>query len=216
MSSKKSVWYRLGYAYEQAKQAPARSSRKLASLKERATPSAPKKDALPDLDELMASGAAALAAKALDRWRPRRSTGLVSLLRAGASGAAAALLVDLVRPLLSGQARVGDVDEETLDHLLSGAVQGLVYASVADRWIPGPPLLKGSVFGTAEYVTHAMGGVSGVLGNATVLHRLPMVGSLLKELAPEDRDYLEQVVFGVALALLYGSDSSSGIVDDSE
>lgn len=219
MSSKKSVWYRLGYALGQAREAPAKGSRKLAGLKERASLPAEKGENSPtalDLDEILTATGVALAAKMLDRRSEGGGSGFLSMIRAALAGAGAGLLVELVRPLLSGEADIGSLDEDTPDRLLAGAVQGLVYGTLLEPWIPGPSTLKGVVYGSAEYAAMGMGGIGKMVGGHSSLGRLPGVGPLLAELDPQERAYLEHVVFGVALAVLYGSPSSNGMRDEGE
>lgn len=214
MSSTKSVWYRLGYALEQAREAPSKGSRKLAGLKERASLPAEKSENSPtalDMDEILTAAGVALAAKLLDR---RHGGGILSMVRAALAGAGAGLLVELVRPLLSGRADLGSLDEDTPDRLLAGAVQGLVYGTLLEPWIPGPSTLKGVVYGSAEYAATGMGGIGKMVGGHSSLGRLPGVGPLLADLDPQERAYVEHVVFGVALAVLYGSPSSNGIRDE--
>lgn len=216
MSSKKSVWYRLGYALGQAREAPSKGSRKLAGLKERASLPAEKGEHSPtalDFDEILTAAGVALAARMLDR-RAKRGGGVLSMIRAAAAGAGAGLLVELVRPLLSGQADVGSLDEDTPDRLLAGAVQGLVYGTLLEPWIPGPSTLKGVVYGSAEYAATGMGGIGKMVGGHSSLGRIPGVGPLLADLDPHERAYVEHVVFGVALAVLYGSPSSNGMRDE--
>ena len=223
MPHKKSLWYKVGFALERARQAPA-SGRKagekaLASLRERKKPIAderPRKiqnpESWPTADELLASGAAALAGRVLDSWRPQGGTGVGSLVRAGVAGAAAALLVEMLRPLLEGRVEAPTLDRELADRLLVGAGQGLVYGAVVEPRVPGPAVVKGALYGSAEYAVDPMGGLSHLLGGHAPQGRLPVVGHLLEELDAHDRAYVEHVVFGMALALLYGSSpSSSGI-----
>jgi hypothetical protein len=64
-----------------------------------------------------------------------------------------------------------------------------------------------------------MGGLYRVLGSHAPLRRVPGLGSLLGEMDPHDRVYLEHVTFGIALALLYGPESSprsNGMVDEED
>jgi len=220
MPSDQSLWYRLGYALERTRQAPAAGAGKLASLRERAArkgdrrPDAPS-PALPD--DLLAAGAAALAAKALDAWRPRSKTGAVRLLRAGAAGAGAALLVELVRPLVDGRSGLPAPDRALVDRMLTGAAQGLLYAGVVEPRIPGPALLKGALYGSTEYAAHPAGGLTRLLGSHAPLKRVPVLGRLLEDMDPRDRAYLEHVTFGIALALLYGSSpDNNGIAPEGE
>ena len=144
---------------------------------------------------------------------------MAGLLRAGVSGAAAALLVELVRPLLHGEARLPVLDEGTKDRLLAGAGQGLVYGAVVEPRLPGPALLKGAAYGSVEYAVDPFGGLYRLLGPHAPLRRIPGVGAFLDDLDPHDRAYLEHVTFGIALSLLYESGSSprsSGITEDEE
>ncbi|MCG6987490.1 MAG: hypothetical protein LJF06_04850 [Gemmatimonadetes bacterium] len=214
MSSDQSFWYRLGFALERARGAPAKrrgkGARKLASLKERTR--GPTPPTRPVKDDLLSAGTTALAVKALDVWRPRGGVGPVRLVKAGLAGAGAALLVDLVRPVLRGKGDALPLDRSTVDRLLSGAVQGILYAGVVEPRIPGPPLLKGTLYGSTEYVADPQGGLTRLLGTRSALRRTPLVSllaRLLGDLDAHDRVYLEHVTFGILLALLYGSSPRS-------
>lgn len=222
MSSDQSIWYRLGYAFERARGAPAEGKRKLASLAERRPEPkrpAPAERGHDGVEDLLVSGALVAFSRVLDRWSPRRATGLIGLVRAGASGAAAALMLELIRPLLHGESRLPTLDEGTVDRLIAGAGQGLVYGAVVEPRLPGPALLKGTLYGSAEYAADPMGGLYRLLGRHAPLRRIPGLGSLLGDLDPHDRAYLEHVTFGIALSLLYGAGSSprsNGIRGDEE
>ncbi len=224
MSSDQSIWYSLGYAFERARSAPSEGKRKLASLRdrhsaptvERERPTHARRDAV---DDLLVSGAVVAMTRALERWIPRRHTGLVGLLRAAAAGAGAALLLELVRPLLRGDARLPSLDSGTVDRLVAGAGQGLVYGAVVEPRVPGPALLKGALYGSAEYAADPLGGLYRLLGRHAPLRRIPGVGALLDDLDPHDRAYLEHITFGIALSLLYESGSSprsNGITSEEE
>jgi hypothetical protein len=216
MASTKSFWFRLGHALERARSTPP-SRRPLQGLAERsderAEPStgrrSPEVPALPSGDDLLAAGVAMAVDRALAAWTGSRRPGLSGLLRAGAAGAAAALLVELVRPLLTGEGDRPRLDRTTADRMLAGVGHGLVYGSVVEPRVPGPPALKGALFGSVEYAADPLGGLAGVLGPHAPQRRLPVVGGMLDELEPHERAYLEHVVFGITLALLYGSRSSS-------
>lgn len=218
MSSRKSIWYRLGFALEQARHTPTTRSRTLAGLKERNRP-ARRRDRRTDIptswpsgDDLIVSGAVAVIAKALDIWRPRKKTGILRIIKAGAAGAGAALLTDLVRVVLSGRVEGSTLDNMTVERLLAGAGQGLVYGVVVEPRIPGPPLLKGALYGTAEYAVDPVGGMGRLLGPHAPIRRAPVVAQLLEGIDVGERGYVEHVTFGIALALLYGSrPSSSGM-----
>lgn len=216
MPHKKSLWYKVGFALEKARQAPASGGKALASLKDRTRPAEEKSsrkiqnpESWPTADELVASGAAALAGRVLDGWRPRSRGGAARLIRAGIAGATAAFVVEVVRPFLEGRIEAPTLDRELVDRLLVGAGQGLVYGGVVEPRIPGPAMVKGALYGSAEYAVDPMGGLSHLLGGHAPQGRLPVVASLLEDLDGHDRAYVEHVAFGIALAILYGSSPSS-------
>lgn len=216
MPHKKSLWYKVGFALEKARQAPASGGKALASLKDRTRPAEEKSsrkiqnpESWPTADELVASGAAALAGRVLDGWRPRSRGGAARLIRAGIAGATAAFVVEVVRPFLEGRIEAPTLDRELVDRLLVGAGQGLVYGGVVEPRIPGPAIVKGALYGSAEYAVDPMGGLSHLLGGHAPQGRLPVVASLLEDLDGHDRAYVEHVAFGIALAILYGSSPSS-------
>jgi len=222
MSSETSIWYRLGYTIEQARRVPSRPKRVLEGLADRARRKPAGAQPAPPvrrdpLDELVATGAVALAAKALDAWRPRSKTGLGALVRAGAAGAAAALAVELLRPLLAGRGGARTLGADAAERILEGAGQGLIYGAVVEPRVPGPPLLKGTLYGSAEYAVVPAGGLVKLLGSASPLHDVPLVSGLMKGAGGHERSYLEHVAFGISLALLYGSSpSSNGMREESE
>lgn len=222
MSSENSIWFRLGYALERTRQAPATGARKLAKLQDRRPAGAtarllPTPEEWPSADQLVASGAVALAARALDAWRPRHRTGAKDFLRAGLSGAAAAVAVEAVRPLLEGRVELPDLDPRILERAIAGAGQGLLYAAVVEPRLPGPAMLKGVLYGSAEYAVDPMGGMAKLLGSRAPLRRVPLLGTLLDGLTPHDRGYVEHLAFGIAVALIYGSRvSSRGIRGEDE
>jgi hypothetical protein len=226
MASSKSIWFHLGHALERARLGGPAVGKTVSGLAERRArrvaersedPDALARPGLPSTDDLMAAGIAIVVDRALGGWGKRREPGFTGLVRAGAAGAVAALVVDLVRPLLRGNADFPALDRATADRLLAGIGHGLVYGAVVEPRIPGPALLKGAIYGSAEYATDTIGGLSGLLGSQTPQGRLPIVGEVLDGLDRHDRDYLEHVVFGICIALIYESSSSSnGIRPDEE
>jgi hypothetical protein len=220
MPSENDFWYRLGFALERARQGPGSGSPKLATLDER-RPAArggrrlPSPAEWPAADQLLTSGAVAAAAKLLDLWRPRHKVRMKGLMKGGLAGAAAALAVELVRPLLEGRAELPTLDEGTVERLVAGAGQGLLYGAVVEPRLPGPSVVKGTVYASAEFAVQPVGGLSGLLGSKAPLRRVPAVGAVLDGLAPRDRSYVEHLAFGIALALIYGEgESSSGTRDE--
>jgi hypothetical protein len=222
MASSKSFWFRLGHAYERIRlgAAPPPTSRvpSLAQRREaREADRAERAAALPTADEMIVAGALFLVDRIVGRRARAREPGIVGLVRAGLAGAAAALVVDLVRPLLRGDASLPVLDRSTIDRLLGGAGQGLVYGALVEPRVPGPALLKGAVYGTVEYAADPLGGLSELFGAHAPQAQLPVVGALLEGIDDHERAYLEHLVFGIALALLYeSSPSSKGILDDGD
>jgi hypothetical protein len=211
MSSEESLWYRLGYALESAKipSAPAEgtSRRAARATRHRAPAEAPTGGSVGD--DLVTAGIAALAARLLDAWQPRRETGFGRLLWAGTAGAAAALLLDVLKPLLVGKPELPSFDRDLVDRLLAGAGQGLIYGAIVEPRLPGPALVKGALFGSAEFAAAAAGGLAQLLRAHAPQARLPLVGRIFEDADPQERAYLEHLAFGVALAVLYGSNPSS-------
>ena len=213
MASNKSIWFHIGHALERARHAAPPSGGSLQGLSERSEKKTqrsterhdPEVPALPASDELLAAGLAMAVDRALAAWTGRSRPGFGGLLRAGAAGAGAALLVELVRPLLSPDGDRSALGRTTADRMLAGVGHGLVYGSVVEPRVPGPPVLKGALFGSVEYAADPLGGLSGLLGRHAPQRKLPVVGGVFDELDAHERAYLEHVAFGIALAVLYGS-----------
>jgi hypothetical protein len=88
---------------------------------------------------------------------------------------------------------------------------------VVEPRVPGHTVVKGTLYGSAEYAMDPAGGLGRMLGSRAPLRRIPVLGHLLEDLDPHDRSYLEHVAFGVALAVFYGSrPASNGILSDEE
>lgn len=221
MSSEQSIWFRLGYALERARHpAPPEGKRLEGLAARRARRGAPETAAGPAglaTDQLLTAGLALIAGRALDLWRPRSRAGFARLLRAAAAGAGAALVLDLLKPLLSGRRELGTLDAHTVDRVLAGLARGMVYASVLEPRLPGSPLLKGAIFGSAEYAARPAGGLAHLVRAHAPHARLPLFGDLLQGLDSHDRDYVEHLLFGILVGLLYGSSpSSNGIAVDED
>ena len=222
MSSEESFWFRVGYELERAKlpSAPAEggplAGRAARAPRARARPSVHAGEGLVT-EELLTAGITAISARLLDAWQPKRKASFKRLLWAGAAGAAAALLLDVMRPILRRQPELPILDRETGDRVLAGLGQGLLYGAVVEPRVPGPALLKGALFGSAEYAADAAGGLAHLLRAHAPLGRIPFVGKILEDIDPRDRVYVEHLAFGIVLALLYGSSpSSNGTAPDNE
>ncbi len=216
MTSEDSVWYRLGHAIERARH-PRAPSRRVAGLNQRQVE---RKGggpiAIPSVDELIATGIGVAVDRGIALWSGRRPPGLLRLVGAGAAGACAAVVVELLRPILTGDEAFTEVDGDVVDDVLHGVAQGLLYGGVVEPRVPGPALLKGATFGSAEYAADPVGGLGGVLGHHAPQAGLPVVGDALAEALPRDRSYLEHLAFGIALAMIYELGFKSGILPDEE
>lgn len=156
------------------------------------------------LDALLVAGGGALLARTLEWWSPRRRPGVLGLLKGGAAGAGAALLRELVHPLLHGELRAPGLDGELAEELLAGVARGLVYASIVEPRLPGPDLARGLVFGTAEYVVSPWGGLTSLVGRRAPHRKLPLVARIFEGREAGEDTFVEHVAFAVALAVLYG------------
>lgn len=228
MASDDQLWYRLGYVFERAREQPGEAGHALTDLVDRVRDKVPGKGAakkrkrptfpLASADQLVTAGLAAAAGRLLAAWQPGRRTGVGDLVRGAVTGVGAALLVELVRPLLRGERGRPTIDEKTFAHLVAGVAQGLVYAAVVEPRVPGPAALRGAAYGVAEYASAPLGGLSRLFGRATPQGRIPVVGKVLEGVDGRDRAFLEHLAFGVVIGVLYGvgrtSNGMSG--DDAE
>ncbi|NIP59368.1 MAG: hypothetical protein GWM92_13610 [Gemmatimonadetes bacterium] len=130
---------------------------------------------------------------------------MVSLTCAGISGVGAALLVELLRPLTEDEDSAAALDGELAEALLSGAGRGLLYGGVVEPRIPGPPLVRGAVYGVTEYMLSPWGGLPRVLGPVSPHRRIPLVSDLVEPDQEGFRTFVDHLLFGVTLALLYGA-----------
>jgi hypothetical protein len=212
-----SIWFRVGYALERARRDASPGKLRSLALRKgspRGRPNdgplrlarpgrAAADDERTTLDALLTAGAGTLAGRLLGLWRPRHRTGFLSLVKAGAAGAAAALLRELLAPLLHDEVPGPRLDEALADALLAGAARGLVYAAVVEPRLPGPALARGLAFGSVEYLASPWGGLSALLGREAPHRRFPLVSGLFEGYAPEEDTLMDHVAFAVALSLLY-------------
>jgi hypothetical protein len=232
MSETPSIWFRIGYALERARQEPLvgrlrgleeRRNGRRAAPKDREGSDGRQRDAVEHpvaregaLDALIAAGAGAIAGKFVGLVPARRRPGVFGLVRAGAAGAGAALLRELLDPLLRGEPRLSRLGPEVAEALFAGAARGLLYASVLEPRLPGPATVRGVLYGSLEYVVSPWGGLTSLLGDRAPHRRIPLLEGLFEDYALGDDGYVDHLTFGVALALLYGSassDESSGTAE---
>lgn len=242
MKGKKDLWFRIGEGLERALQlfpgdrdgrAPRRTPpRKKAKGRSRkggaSTPVKRLSDLLGEgegrLEELVrsplgglaAAGSGTLALRLVKRWTDTRRPPLGALLGAAGTGAAAALIRELALAALDRQEGTGT--EDLVGAVLSGASEGLVYASFLEPFLPDSTVVQGSVLGAAGYAAAPFGGLSGVLRPLGAHRAIPVLGGLLEDAGEEreDRSLVEHLAYGMLLALAYRSlfRSSSGTTDE--
>lgn len=168
------------------------------------------------LDLVLAAGAGTLLARLFDAWPGRGRPGPLGLARAAAAGALAALVREVIAPVLEGEIRTPDMDGDTGERVLAGAARGLLYGGLIEPRLPGAVLARGLTYGTAEWALSEWGGLRGLLSRYTPYRRLPVVGGLLGDAEGGEKTLIDHLAFGVALALLYDAGSRMGIGDDAE
>lgn len=227
MADQESVWYRIGYGLEQARGSAPRGLR-LRSLTERRQDKVTSGDAPRPAGEAAGAGgeqsyeailaalAAALGSKALRLVPARRRPGIGRLVKAGAAGAGAAVLRELLRPLVAGRADGRSLEEAVQDAAVAGAARGLLYGSLVEPRLPGPSLLRGLAFGYVEYLASPYGGLTGIAGASAPHRQVPMLASLFEDLPPGEDTLADHLAYGVALALLYGADDVGRRGEDGE
>lgn len=232
--SSRNLWYQLGYALERAKASPTQDriqllGEKLAAFRDGGqgarTPAVRGRKRVPagevsgaeTLDWILASVSGALVARALREWKPRRRPGVGLLARSAAAGAAAMIFQELAHALLSDDPRESARRSRTLgDRLVSGVARGLVYGAVAEPRLPGPPVLRGVAFGTAEFLLSPLGGVGKLLGKEAPYGRIPLLRLLVEDVSVDQDGYVEHLVFGLALALMAGETHRPPVVETGE
>lgn len=223
MQKSEDVWYRVGYAMETARQrlpavklpapeAPQKKGKgaargagageKIASALRKAQGRPMDEASSKILDAFLTVGAGSILTRLLSFWPGRHRPGLFRLFKAGAAGAAASFLAELIRPALSGETPDRKLEEELSEIILSGAGRGLLYAAIVEPRIPGPALLQGSTYGALEYALSPWGGLEELAGTAAPHRKIPVLSILLRNRGEEEQ-FLEHLAFGIALALLY-------------
>jgi hypothetical protein len=208
-----SFWHGLGRGIETVISAlPAPSTRGRTARSDRPkTPRRPERSeprtrsSDPMLD-LLAGGVTALVMSTLRSWSKARRPTSGRLLRGALAGAGAAGAIFAIRLLAgrSGGGRSSAAVADMLDELLAGAGRGLIYATLLEPWLPGPPIVRGAAAGTIDYVATPLGGIFSSLQAFSPIRRVPVISILLETGDAEDESYLAFLAHGVLLGLLYG------------
>lgn len=208
MPHKKNLWYHLGHAIETARSrlpAPTEGKGVLPSAKAHRPPAVEEMSldvSHKVLDALLTVGAGSILTRALSLWPSREGPGLFRLFRGGAAGAAAAVLAELARPVLTGRKATTSLETELTDILLTGAGRGLLYAAMVEPRVPGPPIVRGAAYGSLEYALTPWGGLGELAGSEAPQGKIPALSVLLKDRGANEH-LVEHVAFGIAMALLY-------------
>ena len=214
MPSKQSFWFHIGYTLEQLRSISTETAEKVRISEDTTsdrTQNAPEDiratwssllEGIPTTDIL---GAISTLMK---HRKPSHMTTLGNLAKAGASGALSALIASFLNPKTRESTDLA-LDRETRDRLLSGIRRGLLYSAISEPKVPGPIVLKGALYGTIEYAAKPVGGLSQLISTHKSPYPFSALENLLEGLESHDHSYMEHVVFGVLLALLYGSSASS-------
>ena len=215
-------WYQLGYALERARSRPTQEriqslGEKLAAFRRegqggqavarrgRAGDGREEREGTEALDWILASVSGALVSGLLREWTPRRKPGPGLLVRAAGAGAGAMIFQELAHVLLSDDPQQTARRSRALgDRLASGLARGLVYGAIAEPRLPGPPVVRGVLYGTAEFLLSPMGGLGRLFAREVPFGRVPVLRSLVEDTAAETDGYVEHLVFGLALALMAG------------
>ena len=219
MVDQDNIWYRLGYALEQARERLPRAVRSR-SLEEqqadlnvgaarmprpgRGRPTRGSPTNKP-WETVVALGVTTLLGRVLEAMPGKRKIGAVMLLRAGAAGLGAALLRELLHSLRSREGPTPPLARLVQDAAVNGVARGLVYGSLVEPRIPGPSLVRGAAYGSLEYAAAPWGGLANLVGARAPHRKVPFLADLLDDLGPDDDTLIDHVLFGIALATLYGA-----------
>ncbi|MSR36816.1 MAG: hypothetical protein EXR95_09300 [Gemmatimonadetes bacterium] len=164
-----------------------------------------------------ALGAAAVG-KLLDAMPRKRRPGPIRLLHAAAAGAGAALAREALRPMMSGPTLdARPFAERARGAALRGSARGLLYGALVEPRLPGPPVMRGAMYGWVEHLVSPLGGLTTLAGAHAPHRSLPFVSNLFDELEHgADDTLMDHVLFGIALAALYGAKPADAKKHDDE
>jgi hypothetical protein len=156
-------------------------------------------------EAVIAAVGAAVVGRLLDAMPRKRRPGPVRLLHAAAAGAGAALVRELMRPIISGGAVDRPLADRARGAAISGSARGLLYGALVEPRLPGPPVVRGAVYGLVEHLVSPLGGLTALAGPRAPHRSLPFVSALFEELEQADDTLLDHILFGIGLAALYGA-----------
>ncbi len=196
--SSNNLWYQLGYALETARQrvpAPRKVSAEADEGDGLSSPSV--------VDQLLATGGGAVAHRLISALAGSRP-GTVRTARAVLAGAGAAFLLNLLRARANGSSAENGTAPDPVRELLMGAGRGVLYGSVLELRLPGPPIFRGATYGVIEYVAAPLGGLDGILGAASPHRTTSLLAALFAMEEAPAGSLTDHVAFGAAFGLFYG------------
>jgi hypothetical protein len=159
---------------------------------------------------------AALVGRLLDAMPRQRRPGPIRLLHAAAAGAGAAIVRELLQPV-TGVTGDRPLADRARGAALTGSARGLLYGALVEPRLPGPPVIRGALYGCVEHLVSPMGGLITLAGARAPHRSLPFVSALFDELEQsDDETFLDHVLFGIGLAALYGARPADVDEDDEE
>lgn len=229
-SEDQDIWYRLGYALERVRDVP-RAVPGLETLKDLGGASSEARSSSRsggrgsgDEDHgnpgnlparLLEQGARSAGNRLLSALPARGRVRLLELLASAVAGSAATVIVEVAGSLLRSDKELSLDPDHLATTLSGGAGRGLAYAGVVEPRVPGPAFLAGFLYGTAEYLTASWGGIPTLLGSAAPHRKVPLLSEILEADDRAEDLFLEHLLFGLALALLYdGLRPNRGTTDD--
>jgi hypothetical protein len=148
---------------------------------------------------------AALVGRLLDAMPRKRRPGPIRLLHAAAAGAGAAIVRELLASKMSGAPDDRPLADRARGAAMLGGARGLLYGALVEPRLPGPPVMRGAVYGLVEHLVSPLGGLTALAGPRAPHRSIPFVSTLFEELEQGDETLLDHVLFGIGLAALYGA-----------
>jgi hypothetical protein len=209
MAERTDFWFRVGYALERAAQSSVRRTPRLASISQRKVGDRKAKKGEPGLWALLGDdpgeAVRTIGLGIMGRLTDRRVS-RPTLWVGATAGAAVAATRAIIRPLVQGDThRIG---EDVIEEALRGAAHGMVYAAVVAPWLPGPVLVRGTIYGVASYLASSVGGLPRLLGPISPHRHVPFLSTRVAP-DPVDEALWEHLLLGIGLAAAYESSASS-------
>jgi hypothetical protein len=168
-------------------------------------------------DAVISAVSAAMVGRLLDAMPRKRRPGPIRLLHAAAAGAGAAIVRELLRPVTAGAPDDRPLADRARGAALTGSARGLLYGALVEPRLPGPPFMRGALYGCVEHLVSPMGGLITLAGARAPHRSIPFVSALFEELEQADDETLvDHVLFGIGLAALYGARPADVQDDDDD